>query len=65
MGPVYEKHVDFEEVYLYKGETDSSGSDFLSPEEWEILLDKLDIQEPVTAVCLTVSHVKSFIEEYN
>ena len=50
-----EKHVDFTEVYLYKDDIDE--------EAWETLLDKLDIHEPVTAVCLTVSQVKSFIEE--
>tara|TARA_Y100000401_G_C8321405_1_gene225492 strand:+ start:2163 stop:2360 length:198 start_codon:yes stop_codon:yes gene_type:complete len=65
MVPMYEKHVDFEEVYLYKGETDSSGSDFLSPEAWEMLLNKLDIHEPATTVCLTVSHVKCWVEEDN
>jgi len=60
-----EKHVDFKEVYLYKDEMDSSGSDFLSPEAWEMLLDKLDIHESATAVCLTVSHVKCWVEENN
>ena len=42
-----EKHVDFIEVYLYKDEMDE--------EAWEMLLDKLNIHEPVTAVCLTGS----------
>ena len=41
------KHVDFKEIYLYKDDIDE--------EAWETLLDKLDIHEPVTAVCLTVS----------
>ena len=52
-----EKHVDFTEVYLYKDDIDE--------EAWERLLNKLDVYEHATAVCLTVSHVKSFIEEYN
>ena len=50
-----EKHVDFTEVYLYKDDIDE--------EAWERLLNKLDVHEPATAVCLTVSQVKSFIEE--
>ena len=52
-----EKHVDFIEVYLYKDEMDE--------EAWEMLLDKLNIHEPVIAVCLTVSQAKSFIEEHS
>ena len=52
-----EKHVDFTEVYLYKDDIDE--------EAWERLLNKLDVYEPATAVCLTVSQVKSFIEENN
>ena len=50
-----EKHIDFKEIYLYKDEMDEAA--------WEVLLNKLDIHEPATTVCLTVSHVKSFIEE--
>ena len=52
-----EKHVDFIEVYLYKDEMDE--------EAWEMLFDKLNIHEPATAISLTVSQVKSFIEENN
>ena len=52
-----EKHIDFKEVYLYKDDMDE--------ESWERLLDKLDIYEPATAVCLTQSQVKIFIEENN
>jgi hypothetical protein len=50
------KHVDFKEIYLYKDEMDEAA--------WEVLLNKLGIHEPATTVCLTVSHVESFIEEY-
>ena len=52
-----EKHIDFKEVYLYKDDMDE--------EAWERLLDRLDIHEPATAVCLTVSHVKCWVEEDN
>ena len=50
-----EKHVDFIEVYLYKDDIDE--------EAWERLVNKLNIHEPATAISLTVSQVKSFIEE--
>ena len=51
------KHIDFMEVYIFKGEMDEGA--------WEMLLDKLDINESATAVCLTVSQAKSFIGENN
>ena len=50
-----EKHIDSTEVCLYKYEMDE--------EAWERLLDKLNIHEPATAVCITVSHVKTFMKE--
>ena len=49
------KDIDFAEVYIYNDEMDE--------ESWERLLDKLNIHEPATAISLTVSQVKSFIEE--
>ena len=51
------KHIDFMEVYIFKGEMDE--------EAWEMLLDKLDINESATAVCLTVSQAKSSTGENN
>ena len=43
--------------HYYKNELDE--------ETWERLLDFLDVDEPATAVCLTQSQVKIFIEENN